>query len=306
MHYELKDLRLFLAIVEAGNLSQGALMMHMTASSASYRLKNLEYTVGSFLFVRTPKGMTLTAAGEVLAKHAKKLLADVQVMHTDLGTYSKNLRGRIRLIANSSSLNSFIIPSLTRFLVTNESINVELKEKESPSIVQAVEEGIADIGVGAGLDPKSGISRKLYAHDRLVCVVSTEHPLASASQLSFEEVLSYDLVSIEESSSNFLYLSNQARLVGKPMRIRVHIHNFNSLLYLVQEGVGAAIIPASVVDNYNARSKTISIPLTDTWAARNLYLVYKDDLNQTELVKQFAQVLLDDPQVLLTRLDGKF
>src|SRR5690606_26911858 len=99
--------------------------MHMTASSASYRLKNLEYAVGSQVFVRTPKGMVLTQAGEVLARHARKLLADVQAMHSELGAYSANLRGSIRLLANSSALNSFIIPSLARFLVSNLNINVD-------------------------------------------------------------------------------------------------------------------------------------------------------------------------------------
>jgi len=86
LHYELKDLRLFQAIAEVGNLSTGAAAMHMTASSASYRLKNLEYAVGSPVFLRTPKGMKLTPAGEVLAKHARKLLSDVETMHESLAT----------------------------------------------------------------------------------------------------------------------------------------------------------------------------------------------------------------------------
>ena len=50
MRYELTDLRLFMAIAQAGNLSTGASAVHITASSASYRLKNLEHALGTPLF----------------------------------------------------------------------------------------------------------------------------------------------------------------------------------------------------------------------------------------------------------------
>ena len=301
LHYDLKDLRLFQAIAEAGNLSAAAADMHMTASSASYRIKNLEYAVGSRLFVRTTKGMSLTPAGEVLARHAKGLLADVRAMHAELGAFSANLRGSIRLLANSSALNSFIIPSLARFLVLNTNINVDLKEQESPTISQSIEEGQADIGVGAGLESRPGLHRELYAVDRLVCVVAPDHPLAGKGEASFQDVLAYDLVSLEKSSSNFLYLNNQARLTGHPMRVRVHVQNFNALIYMVEAGVGAAIVPASTVKDAIRQQKVAALTLSDEWAQRDLYLVYSAKPGQPELVREFAGVLLNDPMIAAAR-----
>lgn len=304
MHYDLKDLRLFQAIAEAGNLSAAAAHMHMTASSASYRIKNLEYAVGSQLFVRTPKGMTLTPAGEVLARHSKNLLADVRAMHAELGAFSANLRGSIRLLANSSALNSFIIPSLARFLVLNNNINVDLKEQESPTISQAIEEGLADIGVGAGLEPRPRLNRELYAVDRLVCVVAPDHPLAGRAESSFEEVLAYDLVSLERSSSNYLYLSNQARLAGRPMRVRVHVQNFDALIYMVKAGVGAAVVPASTAKDAIRQRNLAALELKDAWAERELYLVYSNAPDQPALIREFAGVLLNDPMIIAARERG--
>ncbi|MFT0849331.1 LysR family transcriptional regulator [Achromobacter sp. F4_2707] len=301
MHYELKDLRLFQAIAEAGNLSAGAAAMHLTASSASYRLKNLEYAVGSPLFIRTPKGMSLTPAGEVLARHARKLLADVQTMHAELGAYSRNLRGSVRLLVNSSSLNSFIIPSLARFLTTNTNFNVDLKEQESPTISQAIEEGQADIGVGAGLEERPSLRRELYAVDRLVCVVQPGHPLTHAASTAFADVLAHDLVSVDRNSSNFLYLSHQARLAGLPMQVRVHVHNFSALIYMVQAGVGAAVVPFSTAQEAARQGLVVALPLTDPWAARELYLVHANEPGQADLVREFAGILLNDPQVAATR-----
>jgi DNA-binding transcriptional LysR family regulator len=301
LHYDLKDLRLFQAIADAENLSVGAADMHMTASSASYRLKNLEYAVGNQLFVRTSKGMTLTPAGEVLARHAKILLTDIQAMHTELGEYSSHLRGSIRLLANSSALNSFIIPSLARFLVSNANINVDLKEQESTTISQSIEEGLADIGVGSGFEPRPGLRRELYAKDRLVCLVAPDHAMATRGELSFKELLSSELVSLEKNSSNYLYLNNQARLTGHPMRVRVHVQNFNALIYMVEAGVGAAVVPASTANEAVRHQRVVALSLTDSWAARELYLVHSNEPGQPELVKEFARILLNDPLVTAAR-----
>src|SRR5690606_17946092 len=170
-------------------------------------------------------------------------------------------RGSIRVLANSSSLNSFLIPSLARFLIGNTGINVDLKEQESQKISSAIEEGVADIGIGADLEPLPSLERLLYAQDRLVCVVPPDHPLARAPNISFKEILQYDLVSMERTSSNFLFLSNQARLAGKTMKVRVHVHNFNATLYMVQTGVGIAIVPASIAGTATGSGQLITLPM---------------------------------------------
>ena len=206
------------------------------------------------------------------------------------------------VLANSSSLNGFLIPSLARFLTGNTGINVDLKEQESLKISSAIEEGVADIGIGADLEPLPSLERMLYAQDRLVCIVSPDHPLAHAPYTSFEEVLDHDLVSMQRASSNFLFLSNQARLAGKSMKVRVHVHNFNATHYMVQAGVGIAIVPASIACVMAGHSQLVALPMTDTWAQRTLHLVLRSELEgQSTLVRQFADILLHDPQVAEAR-----
>lgn len=303
MRYELKDLRLFKAIVDAQNLSAGATAMHMTASSASYRLKNLEYAVGSSLFDRTPKGMKLTAAGEVLLRHTRKLMADVEIMHNELCDYSSNLRGSIRLLANSSALNGFIIPSLASFLATNTTINIDLREHESVSIPGMILAGDADIGVLAGSDPTrlDGLASELYAIDRLVCVVANDHALSGHPSITLREMLAHDLVSVDRKSSNFAFLDSQTKHEGYTFNARVHVQDFNSVLYLVEAGVGLAIVPASVARSRVTEGRIRAIPIAEPWAVRHLYLVTQSEPTQKGLVREFARILLQDPAVVAAR-----
>lgn len=132
-------------------------------------------------------------------------------------------------------------------------------------------------------------------------MVAPDHPLAGKGELSFQEVLAYDLVSLERSSSNYLYLNNQARLAGHPMRVRVHVQNFNALIYMVEAGVGAAIVPASTAKDAIRQHKVAALNLNDEWAQRDLYLVYSEKTDQPELVREFAGVLLNDPMITAAR-----
>lgn len=303
MRYELKDLRLFKAIVDAQNLSAGASAMYMTASSASYRLKNLEYAVGSALFDRTPKGMMLTSAGEVLLRHTRKLLVDVEVMHNELCDYSRNLKGTIRLLANSSALNGFIIPSLARFLVANTSINVDLREKDSLSIPDMIRAGDADIGVVAGPAQSrfEGLLADLYAVDRLVCVAPNDHSVVGNASISLREILQHDLVSVDRKSSNFVFLDAQAKRDGHAFNARVHVQDFSSVLYLVEAGVGLAIVPYSVARYRVVEGRIRSIPIAEPWAVRHLHLLMQGDDQHQGQVHEFAQILLNDPAVVTAR-----
>nr|WP_253207118.1 LysR family transcriptional regulator [Verticiella sp. GG226] len=294
-------MRLFKAIVEAQNLSAGAAAMHMTASSASYRLKNLEYAVGSSLFLRTSKGMRLTPAGEMLARHARALLAGVETMHAELSQYSRNLRGSVRLLANSSALNGFIIPSLARFLATNVGINVDLTEKESAAIPALIEAEEADIGVVAGTVNAPALDAELYAVERLVCVVYPEHPVAGAGAIGFVSLLAHDFVSMDRHSSNFHFLAGQARLCGHPLRTRVHVQDFDSVLQMVEANVGVAVVPASVAEPRLAGRQLAIVELADAWAERLLHIVTRRDPAPGDVARGLAAILLDDPRVVATR-----
>jgi len=301
MAFEWKDLRLFKAIAQTGNLSAGAVAMHMTAPSASYRLKNLEYTAGSPLFVRTAKGMRLTPAGDALAKHVDILLADLQALQTEVNAYARNLKGKVRLLANSSALNGFIIPSLARFLAANSQVDVDLKEQDSLSIAGKIQRGEADIGICAGNAGLPDLRSERYALEKLICIASVEHVLAQRESLQFTEMLDYELVCTAQASSNFQFIARQADALGKPVKVRVHVHDFNSVIYLVEAGVGIALVPASIAAPRIHGGSMIGIAMNDGWAMRDLHLMTRNDIHPDGLVSQFSDILLHDPLVAATR-----
>jgi DNA-binding transcriptional LysR family regulator len=301
MRYELTDLKLFLAIAEARNLSAGASNVHITASSASYRLKNLEQALGTQLFLRTARGMDLTPAGETLARHVRGLLLGVERMHDEVGRFSSGLKGQIRLLANSSSLNGFIIPAVSRFLVDNPHVNIDLAERASKVIPAAIAAGEADIGVLAGAVEADGVEVLSYAVDTLILVVPTDHLLCREQEIRFAAALDFDFVSIDRNSSNFVFLRETAQRAGRNANVRIHAHSFDAVLALVSEGVGIALVPQSVAAEAIRARKVAQVRLREPWALRELNLVLQAGQQLPSYTAAFVQFLLNDPQVCETR-----
>ncbi|XQU71317.1 hypothetical protein OJJOAM_004106 [Cupriavidus sp. H18C1] len=258
MRYELTDLRLFQAIAESQSLSGGAAAIHITASAASYRLKNLELALGTPLFVRAARGMELTAAGTALLGHVRELLRGLERMHGELGRFSAGLKGNIRLIANSSSLNGFILPSVSRFLNAHPEVNIDLEERASREIAAAIAAGEADVGVLAGEVETQGVRWLPYAVDELILAVPADHPLTREAQaqpggVRFGAALEHDFVCPGRDTSNVVFLRDTAHRLGRTPNVRLHAPTFDAVLALVEAGVGLALVPRSARRGLAAR-----------------------------------------------------
>lgn len=100
MHYDLVDLKVVLAVAEERNLSRGAARCNLSPSSASLRLKAMEASLGTELFVRRPRGVEVTSAGYVMIEHVRRCLAQLEQMHADLTPFANGIKGHITVFAN--------------------------------------------------------------------------------------------------------------------------------------------------------------------------------------------------------------
>ena len=167
MRYDLTDLKLFMAIAQAGNLSRASQARHLTPSAASQRLRNLEQALGCQLFTREHKGMRLTEEGHAMLEHARGVFAAIDGMEAEAALLGSSLQGKATLAANSSSLHGFIGPHIGEFLTAFPEVNLTLVEQTSETIAASVAEGEADLGVYAGEPMAGAVACETFALDRL-------------------------------------------------------------------------------------------------------------------------------------------
>ncbi len=276
MYYDLPDLRLVAAIADSGSLTRAAGRVHLAPSSASHRLTQLEEALGVPLFARHHRGLTPTAAGESLLRHARQVFAQLEQMHADLAPYASGLNSQVTVFANTNAINCFLPEDLGDFLREHPRIRVNLEEQPSPAIIQAVAAGQVEIGVVAAERSLSGLETQPYRRDRLVLVVPAGHPLAGRAAVDFAEVLDQPFVCLHAGSAIHTFMMNAAAQLGRSLDVRIQVRSFNAVCRMVAAGVGIGMVPRSAASLETTASPAVdslkTVKINDSWAPRDLQL----------------------------------
>lgn len=271
LRYSLVDLKLVVAIADAGNVSRGAARCHLAPSSASLRIRQLEESLGTPLFRREARGVSLTPAGRAMLEHCRRCLAELEQMHADLAPYAQGVTSQVRLFANSSAVASFLPDDLGAYLGAHPGVRVSLEEHVSEDIVAAVAEGRADLGVVTWDDEHPDLAFEPYRHDELVVVAPAGSPLAAGTAVRFADCLVHPFVSLWSEAAIHHFLVDRAAALGRTMDVRIQVAGFAAVLPLVRAGAGIAVLPRSVLRPLNAEALAV-LALDERWAPRRLSL----------------------------------
>ncbi len=277
MKFDLTDLRLFCEIVDAGSITAGAQKSALALAAASTRVRGMEQSLGAALLVRSRQGVTPTPAGLTLLRHARTILAQGARLREDLGAYADGASGEVRLLANTNALTEFLPEALSLFLADHPHVSVDLEERLSDEIVRLVAEGAADIGIVAGTVDVGALATYPFRSDRFVVVTAADHPLAGRPDVSFAQVLDYDFVGLDRTSSLQRFLGVKAAREGRSLRLRVQLRSFDAVCRLVECGVGVGVVPATTAARAARTMKLGVADLTDDWAIRDLTIVVRSE-----------------------------
>jgi DNA-binding transcriptional LysR family regulator len=286
---DLVSLSLFSLVARSGSISKGAELALLATGAASKRISDLEEAVGTPLFERHSRGVTLTLAGEALQRHAQRILGDVDQMTADLSDYAAGLSGVVRLWANTSAVTQFLPQEISAFVRANPGIRIELEEGDSGEIVLAVLDGRADLGIFADRTPAHGLQQLAYRSDRLVLVVPRGHALARRRTVRFEEAAEYDFVTLSEATSLAKRLNAEAEALGRRLKIRIRVRSFDAMAQMVAAGMGVAILPDAAVRPHARSMDLRRIALQDAWADRRLLIGLRD----AKAVPRHVRVFID-------------
>ncbi|WP_268800484.1 LysR family transcriptional regulator [Pseudomonas huanghezhanensis] len=273
---DLITLQVFVAVHEEGTLTRAAAREAIAVSAASKRLMELEQALGIALFMRSAKGMLLTAAGETLLHHARRMLMDVEKMGLELGEHIQGLRGYVRMLANLSAIIQFLPEDLHDFVASHAQVKVDLEERPSEGVVQGIVDGVADIGICSQDTHVQDLISVPYRRDKLVVVMRRDHPLATLEQVAFAQTLDFDQVGLHAASSINMRIHAAARAVGKTLRLRIHVPGFDAVCRMVQADMGIGVLPLKAYELFGQALALTAVPLIDEWSERTLILVTRE------------------------------
>jgi DNA-binding transcriptional LysR family regulator len=267
--FDVSTLSLLIAVAENGSLSKTSQKLHLAVGAMSKRVADLEALVGAKLFFRHSRGLTLTAAGHSMVQNARDILFAVDRMHADISQFSRGLKGRVRIGANTSAVTQYLPEELSAFARRFPAIDIDLEELVSDDIVKKVTDGRADVGIFSKTVSHGQLETFPYRNEQLCLVAPPRHPAARRQRMLLEDALDSDFIALEQGSSLLNLLSAQA---GSRLKISVQVRSFDAMCRMVQTGLGVGVLPqqAALV---HAKSMAIKVvPLGNDWARRELVL----------------------------------
>ncbi|RTZ47892.1 LysR family transcriptional regulator [Candidimonas sp. SYP-B2681] len=266
------SLRLFVATATEGSIARGAAREHIAASALSRRISDLEYALGVPLFVRSPRGIELTNAGQVVFERGLKIDDDIQQLKRDVQASDGVVNGTVRLWANMSSIIGYLPERLKNFTTTFPHVTLALSEVDTHEVIRACLDDKADVGVGVKTDVPAGLESWYFSSDPLLVVVPVGHALASERYVQFTQALAYPLIGVHPGGSLDTLLLQKAKEVLGTASIPVQVSSFDAACRMVEAGLGITIIPRSAARAYAGTRKFVRKPLVEVWAARELWI----------------------------------
>lgn len=285
------DLHLFAAVMTHGTITAAASAVNLSLAAASTRLKALEDATGTRLLERSKAGAAPTDAGRALARHAHRVLSELESLHVEMAGFGHGLRGTVRLLCNTAALSEVLPAILGRFLVDAPDLDVDVQELSSDAVVDALRRGTADLGIVADYVDTAGLLVQPWLDDRLVALLPERWPVRRRRSVAFGELLEHPLVGLGRDSGLSRFLAAQASRSGRVPRHRVRLGSFDAMATVVAAGVGAAVMPERAALRCRAEGTRI-VALADAWSRRKLLVCMTPQGREQAGVRALAEALV--------------
>ncbi|WP_234197267.1 LysR family transcriptional regulator [Pseudacidovorax sp. NFM-22] len=190
----LRLLRYVDEVARIGSIRQAAERLHVAPSAVNRRIQDIEEELGTPLFERLPRGMRLTAAGELFVRYVRDRGAELERVRSEIEELQGLRRGRVRLVASQALAPRFLPAAIAAFRETHPLVAFDARIGDHVQAAEALRSLDTDLALVFNLPAESDIQRLDVAGQRLMAMMHAEHPLAGRSALRLRDCADYPLV----------------------------------------------------------------------------------------------------------------
>jgi LysR family cyn operon transcriptional activator len=285
---ELRHLRYFVALAECLHFTRAAERVHVTQSTLSHQIRQLEDEVGKRLFERVDKRVLITEEGELFLGYAVKALKEVDLGIGALKGAGSGLSGSLRIGATHTFNVRFIPECVAALLQRHPTINVTVNEQTVDEIGAHLIAGGIDMGISYHARIPQTLQFEPLYNDQMVLAVSPAHPLAHRKRVRLVELHRQPLVLLPKSFATRAMLDECFHACGATPVIVAELDTISPTLGLVERLPVGAIVSKYALQRH---SPLRAIPLESPTPLRTSGIVWRRDQFRTEPMRTFAAIV---------------
>lgn len=186
-------LRYIDAIVRAGSIRKAAQSLSITSTALNRRILAMEQELGAPIFERLPRGVRLSAAGEILIHHARAQMADMERVKSQISDLAGVRRGHVSIACSQAVLPVFLPEQIARYRLQHPAVTFSVLRRDREAAEQALIDHSADLALVFEPIRFAEFSALLAVHQPIHVLMSMRHPLARHKVLRLRDCLRYPI-----------------------------------------------------------------------------------------------------------------
>ncbi|QHI97777.1 LysR family transcriptional regulator [Xylophilus rhododendri] len=174
----LRFLRYIDEVARSGSIRQAAERLHVAASAVNRRVQDIEEELGTPLFERLPRGMRLTAAGELFVRYIRDRSSQLDQVRSQIEELHGLRRGSVRLVASQALAPFFLPDAVAAFRRQHPLVAFQVRVGDHLQALERLRAYEADLALVFNLAPEPDVESLAEIEQRLVCLMHRGHPLA--------------------------------------------------------------------------------------------------------------------------------
>ncbi|MGM0970586.1 MAG: LysR family transcriptional regulator [Bacillota bacterium] len=278
--------KVFLTVVECGSFTKAGEKLGLTQSGVSHNIAKLESELGVVLLRRNRNGLSLTDAGERVMPHIRQIVHHASLLEQEAALIQGMEVGSIK-IGTFSSFSSKMLPQLIhRFTKGYPNIQVELYEGGYEEIEEWIASGTVDVGFLT--QPSREFETVPLFQDELVVLMQEDHRFNTKKVIEVDSLHNESFIMPKAGCD--LLIKKLLKERGVKPQVLFEIGDNNTLISMVQEGLGVTIIPTFILPPQMSHTKVIRL---ETSVYREINLAFKSFKVASPSTKRWIEVVKD-------------
>jgi LysR family nitrogen assimilation transcriptional regulator len=243
-----RQLQYFLQIAELRSFTRAANVLHIAQPALSRQIRALEEELGTTLFNRFERGVTLTEAGLLLRDRAAAILRDLERLRDDIAAHGSEPRGEVSLGMPPSMREMVTVPLAGELRARHPQVVMHLFEGISVFLNEQVRLGKIDCAVVSDLEPLTQVESEPLLSEQLYLLAPVGAGLRTDQPVPLQAVAEQTLILTSRPNSLRLIVENALAAAQLPMRIAIDGNSTAAMVDLVAQGIGCSVLPYCAAD----------------------------------------------------------
>lgn len=291
---DLHQLRVFHSAVQTGGFTHASRELHLSQSTVSQHIKQLEEELGCPLFMRVGKRVVLTEAGHLLREHSEKIFQDVKNAQMSIRELAGMQRGKVRFGTGATTLIYQLPPVLETYQARFPNIELIVVSDITDHILRDVRAQRLDLGLVMLPVEELNLQTTPLCEEELKIAIPSRHPLTRKRSLSVADLTQLRFILYEQKTVMRKFVDDFFAELGIKPHVAMVMENIEAIKSLVGAGLGASILPVHAVGKEGADRKVTLLRVEKHPLHRRLGLITLKSSYIPNAVRELGRLIAEE------------